>query len=104
MLQTVIFNVDAVAEVHLSKMRVHGKIDLVGFKFKVIKSEFVKIDGQKLSKVINDLCRYGLVPFFNPALENGLEIPVTKGVVIKKTTLDFGKGYVAITSDIDYSF
>ncbi|KAL0240948.1 hypothetical protein GEMRC1_006184 [Eukaryota sp. GEM-RC1] len=91
-LVSIAINVDAVAEVHLSKMRVHGKIDLVGFKFKVIKSEFVKIDGQKLSKVINDLCRYGIVPFFNPALEKGLEIPVTKGVVIKKPTLDFWKG------------
>ncbi|KAL0216502.1 hypothetical protein P9112_008686 [Eukaryota sp. TZLM1-RC] len=97
-------SVETVAKIKLSGMRVHGHIDLVGFKFRVLKSEFVKIDEKEINKVINDLCKYGVVPFFNPALEKGLEIPVTKGVTIKKPTLDFGKGFVAITSDIDYKF
>ncbi|KAL0242415.1 hypothetical protein GEMRC1_004978 [Eukaryota sp. GEM-RC1] len=103
-LVSVAINVESVAEVHLSGMRIHGKVNLVGFKFNVIKSEFVKIDGQQLSKVINDLCKYGIVPFFNPALEKGLEIPITKGVTVKNPTLSFGKGFVAVTSDIDYTF
>ncbi|KAL0216501.1 hypothetical protein P9112_008685 [Eukaryota sp. TZLM1-RC] len=103
-LVSVAINVETVAKIKLSGMRVHGHIDLVGFKFHVLKSEFVKIDEKEINKVINDLCKYGVVPFFNPALEKGLEIPVTKGVTIKKPTLDFGKGFVAITSDIDYKF
>ncbi|KAL0246947.1 hypothetical protein GEMRC1_008153 [Eukaryota sp. GEM-RC1] len=79
-----------------------GQMRMLGFKFGIISSEIGTFDTKELNKVINDLCVYGVVPFLNIALEKGVEIPTSKGVVMLAPQIQYQKGFMTITTDIDY--
>ncbi|KAL0246444.1 hypothetical protein GEMRC1_007656 [Eukaryota sp. GEM-RC1] len=79
-----------------------GQMNMLGFKFGVISSEIGTFDTKDLTKIINDMCKYGVVPFLNVALEKGVEIPTSKGVVMLAPQIQYQKGFMAITTDIDY--
>ncbi|KAL0214777.1 hypothetical protein P9112_006961 [Eukaryota sp. TZLM1-RC] len=79
-----------------------GNLGLLGFKFGIISSEIGNFDTKQLNKVVDNVCKYGILPFLNVALEKGIEIPVTEGIEMKNPTIQFGDGFIAISTDVDY--
>ncbi|KAL0221923.1 hypothetical protein RCL1_001777 [Eukaryota sp. TZLM3-RCL] len=90
------------AKVWVNTLRLHGKLNLLSFKFSVVEMEFGEFDAEGLTKVVNEVCNWVIVPFLNVALEKGFDIPMTKGVEVIEPTITYGQGFMVVSTDFKY--
>ncbi|KAL0222394.1 hypothetical protein RCL1_002248 [Eukaryota sp. TZLM3-RCL] len=90
------------ANAWIEELFLKGKLNLLNFKFAVVSTDIGPFDVFLLNRAVTELVKFGILPFLNNNLQQGIEIPITEGIVLRDPELVFGDGFMVVSSDVDY--
>ena len=97
-------DMNAYAWVHPNgtKQVISANITLLKFSFDIISSNIGTISTGPVNKAVQFFVDLFVVPMANIYAKRGLEIPLVEGITFINPNIGFGKGYIQISSDINY--
>jgi lipopolysaccharide-binding protein len=97
-------NLATSARVTVSGGRLYAVLSYLNSPITPAWSNVGTINVSLLDNIIKVLSTDAIVPFFNYYLSHGINIPTIKGVTLVNPNIVYGQGYLAIATDISYSF
>lgn len=87
----------------MNGITLYGSLKYVNSTFSLLNSNIGEFDPSVLIKLVTIFLAEGVIPTVNEQLATGIVLPTVQGVTFQQPSLSWGDGYLAVTTDIQYT-